>query len=138
MIPCPYCQAGEHIARLVERADPPKPYTAHVRQVSAYALLLAENGVEVTSAQIIYQDMAEQLPIEIDALIPLEEIRSFLETRLAAFLGPELPPILSDPDEVWLCDGYCPVAEVCAHLHGAPIGSAGLRANGGDAASDEL
>ena len=119
-ITCPHCPDGEHVAREVLHEGLPRPYRSHVQQVSAYRLLMAENDVTVERAQIIYQDMREQLPIEVE-LLPLDETLALLQERLALFTSPEFPPVITDPDEVWQCD-YCPVRGVCERLHGGPVG----------------
>lgn len=119
-IPCPYCPDGEHVAREILQEGPPRPYRTHVQQVSAYRLLMAENDVEIECGLIIYQDMREQLPIEVE-LMSLPDTLALLQERLALFTTPDLPPVLADAEEVWQCD-YCPLRNVCEELHGGPVG----------------
>ena len=123
-ISCPHCPEGEHIARQVLQEAPPRAYRSHIQQVSAYRLLLAENDVPIEHGQIIYQDMAQQLPIEVE-LLPVDETLALLQERLALFTQPDLPPVITDPDESWQCD-YCPVRGICESLHGAPVGKDSL------------
>jgi hypothetical protein len=116
---CPHCPDGEHIARAVLQEGLPRAYRAHIQQLSAYRLLLTENDLPVERGQIIYQDMAQQLPIDVD-LLPLEETLTLLQERLTLFTQPDLPPATTDPDELWQCD-YCPARSACESLHGAPV-----------------
>jgi CRISPR/Cas system-associated exonuclease Cas4 (RecB family) len=112
--------AGQHETKQVETQGSPRAYLRHVQQVSLYRLLLWENGIEVDSAEIIYQDMREQLRVPI-TLLPLADARALLETRLALHQQPTLPDILRDASEQWECN-FCPVRATCEQLHGAPVG----------------
>lgn len=120
MIACPHCFEGEHVARQIVREGPPRAKKAHVQQVSLYRLVLAEHGVAVDTAEIVYMDMREQLRIPVE-LLPLDEAWKLIEQRLALFTTGSLPDVLHDPDENWECD-YCPVRGVCERLYGAPVG----------------
>lgn len=120
MIACPHCFEGEHVARQIVREGPPRAKKAHVQQVSLYRLVLAEHGVTVDTAEIVYMDMREQLRIPVE-LLPLDEAWKLIEQRLALFTTNSLPDILHDPEEFWECD-FCPVRGVCERLHGAPVG----------------
>jgi len=120
MLACPHCFEGEHVARQIVREGPPKAKKAHVQQVSLYRLVLAEHGVAVDTAEIVYMDMREQLRIPVE-LLPLDEAWKLIEQRLALFTTNSLPDILHDPEEFWECD-FCPVRGVCERLHGAPVG----------------
>lgn len=120
MIACPHCFEGEHVARQIVREGPPRAKKAHVQQVSLYRLVLAEHGVAVDTAEIVYMDMREQLRIPVE-LLPLDEAWKLIEQRLALFTTNSLPDILHDPEEFWECD-FCPVRGVCERLHGAPVG----------------
>jgi CRISPR/Cas system-associated exonuclease Cas4 (RecB family) len=91
-----------------------------VQQVSLYRLVLAEHGVTVDTAEIVYMDMREQLRIPVE-LLPLDEAWKLIEQRLALFTTNSLPDILHDPEEFWECD-FCPVRGVCERLYGAPVG----------------
>jgi len=64
--------------------------------------------------------MREQLPIEVE-LMSLPDTLALLQERLALFTTPDLPPVLTDAEEVWQCD-YCPLRSVCEELHGGPVG----------------
>ncbi len=119
-LPCPHCPEGEHVAREIVQESAPRPYRTHVEQVSAYRLLLAENDVPVEQAQVIYQDMAQQLPIDV-ALLPMDATLALLQQRLALLTHPDLPPVLSDPELLWECD-FCAVRGACERLHGGPVG----------------
>ncbi|MEW5869099.1 MAG: hypothetical protein AB1894_07485 [Chloroflexota bacterium] len=119
-LPCPHCPDGEHVAREIVQESAPRPYRTHVQQVSAYRLLLGENDVPVERAQVIYQDMAQQLPIDVE-LLPVNETLSLLQQRLALFTALDLPPVLTDPEQTWECD-FCPVRGACERLHGGPVG----------------
>jgi hypothetical protein len=120
MIACPHCFEGEHVARQIVHESPPRAKKAHVQQVSLYRLVLAEHGVAVDTAEIVYMDMREQLRIPVE-LLPLDEAWKLIEQRLALFTTGSIPDILHDPEEFWECD-FCPVRGVCERLHGAPVG----------------
>lgn len=127
-IACPHC--GEaHDPKDVGQEGPPRPYRRHAEQIQLYRLLLWENGIEVRSAEIVYQDMAEQVRIPVD-LWPLERARALLEARLALHLTEDLPGIVTDPEDVWECD-WCPVRAACEALHGGPVGRAALNGDEG-------
>ncbi len=106
-IKCPHCEAGEHEAKAIVTEGPRRPYSSHAAQVSLYRLLLSENGMEINTAEIVYQDMAEQVRLPID-LIPLEDAYAYLVRRVAIHSSPTLP----DVEESWECD-YCPVRSTC-------------------------
>lgn len=120
---CPHCAGGRHEAKAIESLGAPRPYARHVQQVSLYRLLLAENGIEVDTAEIIYLDMRQQLRVPV-TLLSLEDARALLETRLALHIQSTLPDILRDPAEMWECD-FCPVRPDCEQLYGAPVGKNG-------------
>jgi CRISPR/Cas system-associated exonuclease Cas4 (RecB family) len=116
---CPHC--GEsHEAKAIETVGAPRAYERHARQVNLYRLILHENGLDIETAEIVYQDMRQQLRIPVE-LMPLAEARAFLRERLALFAQAELPGVLITPDELWECD-YCPVRAACEKLHGGPVG----------------
>jgi hypothetical protein len=85
---------------------------------------LAENGIEVSSAEIVYQDMAEQVRIPI-GLMPISEARDLLESLVAVHIQEGLPGILNDPEEAWECE-WCPVRTKCEELNGSPVGKPAL------------
>lgn len=118
---CPAC--GErHAAAAIETVGRPRPYRHHVQQVSLYRLLLHENGIDITTAELVYMDMATQLRLPVE-LLSLDEARALLKERLSLFLQDELPGVLVDPGEVWACD-FCAVRSACETLHGGPVGKA--------------
>jgi len=114
----------KHSKRKVKTANPPRVYRRHVQQISLYRLLLWENGVEVNSAENVYQDIAEQVRIPIN-MLPIPKARSLLEFRVALHTQDDLPGILTDPQEIWECE-WCPSRAKCEELHGGPVGKAAL------------
>jgi hypothetical protein len=123
-IACPYCELGEHPKNDVKEEGPPRAYSRHVQQISLYRLLLAENGIEVSSAEIVYQSMAEQLRIPI-RLMPVSESRELVESLVALHAQENLPGIITDPDRAWECD-WCPVRMKCEELNGGPVAKEAL------------
>ncbi len=119
-IDCPFCEDGRHIAKDVLKLGKPQAYQGHIQQVSVYALMLRENGIPVQTAEIVYQDMAGQLRIPVD-LLPAEQVWALLEERVTLHTQPELPGIITDPEQAWSCD-FCEVRSVCESLHGSPVG----------------
>ncbi len=116
---CRHCGSA-HEARAIETTGQPRAYLRHVQQVSLYALLLWENGIEIETAEIVYQDMRTQLRVPVE-LLPLDEARALLEARLEPLTQPDLPDILTSPEDLWECD-FCPVRAACENLHGGPVG----------------
>lgn len=106
-INCPHCEDGQHEAKAIVTEGPRRPYAAHALQVSLYRLLLSENGIEIETAEIVYQDMAEQIRLDIP-LMGLDEAYEYLVGRVAAHTVPGLPAV----EESWECD-YCPVRATC-------------------------
>lgn len=110
---CAAC--GErHETATIETHSPPRPYARHQQQLALYRLLLWENGIDARSAEIIYQDMRQQVRVPVE-LMPLDDTRALLEARLALHTQPSLPEPLQAPDDVWQCD-YCPVRAACERL----------------------
>jgi hypothetical protein len=111
------CACGErHRPRDVESVHPPRAYLSHIRQLSTYALMLAENGVSIETAEIVYLDMMRTLRVPVE-LIPTAEIKELLGERLPAFLQEQLP----EPIDSWECK-YCPVKDHCDALaEGEPV-----------------
>ena len=122
---CPHCALGAHLTKSIEAIGPPRAKLHHVLQVSLYRLLLDRNGFVVDRAAILYLDMDTQCRIPID-LLPLDEAERYLRERVALAVQTDLPPILTDEDELWMCD-YCPVRQVCEERHGGPVGKAAHR-----------
>lgn len=119
---CPHCRLGSHLTKAIETIGPPRAKAHHVLQLSLYRLLLARNGIAVDRGVVLYLDMDTQCRIPVD-LLPVEEAERYLRERVALAVQPDLPPILTDPDEVWQC-GYCPVRAACEQRHGGPMGKA--------------
>jgi hypothetical protein len=117
------CDCGDvHKPRDVETEGAPRPYPNHQRQVSIYSYMLAQNGVEIRSAEIVYLDMERTLRLPIE-LIPSEEIEGELAERLPAFLSEEFPTPLEpiNGKAPWECD-FCPVRDHCNSLaEGKPL-----------------
>jgi len=124
-IKCPHCEDGEHAKNKVKSAGPPRAYKRHRQQVSLYRLLLWENGAEVDTAEIVYQDMAEQIRIPV-TLLSIEKAWELLESLVALHVQDDLPGILENPNEAWECD-WCPVRGKCEELHGGPVGKEMLK-----------
>ena len=118
---CSSC-GGEHEAKSIEQRGDPRPDPHHVQQISLYRLILWENGIPIDSATVVYQDMGQQLRLPVE-MLNLEDTQALLEERLRLFLQDDLPPVLTDADEVWVCD-YCPVRQQCESRHGGPVGKA--------------
>ncbi len=116
---CPHCQV-RHGPREVKKAlsvGPPRPYPGHVAQVSVYRWLLARNGIEVRTAEIVYLDMAGVKRIAVD-LWSLDHTAEWIARRLPALTAPQLPsPLAANDDGAWQCK-FCPVADVCHRLAG--------------------
>jgi hypothetical protein len=121
-IECPHCALGAHLTKAIETIGPPRAKRHHVLQVSLYRWLLHRHGIDVDHAEILYLDMDTQCRIPID-LLPLAEAERYLRERVALAVQADLPPILTDPEEVWQCD-WCPVRAACEERHGGPVGKA--------------
>ncbi|CAG0983290.1 hypothetical protein ARNL5_02651 [Anaerolineae bacterium] len=120
LIACPYCRLGEHEVKTIEVISEPHAKVHHVLQLSLYRLLLDHNEIVVNSGEVIYQDMDTQRRIPVD-LLPLDEAERYLRERVTLVVQSDLPPILTDPNEVWQCD-WCPVRAACEERHGGPVG----------------
>ena len=120
---CSSC-GGEHETKAIEQRAQPRPDPHHVQQISLYRLILWENGIPIDSATIVYQDMSQQLRLPVE-MLNLEDTQALLEERLRLFLQDDMPSVLTDADEVWVCD-YCPVRQQCESLHGGPVGKAAV------------
>jgi hypothetical protein len=119
---CPHCTLGSHLTKSIETIGPPRAKPQHALQVSLYRWLLHRHGIEVDRAAILYLDMDTQCRIPID-LLPLSEVERYLRERVALAVQTDLPSILTDPEELWMCD-YCPVRQACEERHGGPVGKA--------------
>ncbi|MGB7537768.1 MAG: hypothetical protein WBM17_04445 [Anaerolineales bacterium] len=123
-IDCPHCDKGVHDGRTIVKESPPRAYASHRIQVSCYAALMYENGVEVNSGEIVYQDMSEQLRIRVD-MMPVNDCFALMAERASIAMDPVLPDIIRDVDSAWECD-YCPVRNACERIHGGPVGKGAL------------
>lgn len=115
---CPNC--GQIGKSAVNRVNiPAKPHAGHDRQVNLYGLLIEKVlGKPVAGGQIIY---LTKTPVRIPVSYERDATMAFVKQRLAALLDADLPPVLTEPDELWQCD-YCPVRSQCEALHSAPVG----------------
>jgi len=118
---CPHCAEGKHLTKGCERLSDPAPKPHHARQLNVYRLLLAENGVDIRTAEIVYLDMTGQqrMPVNLD---DLARTRCWVRERLALFTGWAVPEVLTRPDDLWECS-YCPVRGLCEERHGQPVGN---------------
>ncbi len=124
---CPHCRLGQHTVKTIEVIGPPRAKRDHVLQLSLYRLLLHHHGIEVDTGALVYMDMDTQCRIPVD-LLSLEDAEHYLRERVALAVQSDLPPILTDEDELWACD-YCPVRQVCELRHGGPVGKAAQHLN---------
>ncbi|MEW6401808.1 MAG: hypothetical protein AB1649_08420 [Chloroflexota bacterium] len=132
---CPNCGPLNPRSAAVSRVTrPPAARSSHVQQVNIYALLIQKNsamlekkhGVKTdrfAGAQVVY--LSPKTPVRCNVVLDREATLSFLKQRLTALLSGNLPPIISDVDELWRCD-YCPVRAHCEQLHGGPVGKAAI------------
>ena len=121
-VECPHCRRGQHAIKTTEVIGEPRAKVHHVLQLSLYRLLLDRNGIVVNSGELIYQDMETQLRLPVE-LLPLAETERYLRDRVTLALQADLPPVLTDEEELWQC-GYCPVRDECERQHGGRVGKA--------------
>ena len=124
---CPHCRLGQHDVKTIEVIGPPRAKPQHILQISLYRLLLHHHGIEVDTGALVYKDMDTQCRIPVD-LLSIEDAERYLRERVALAVQADLPPILTDEDELWACD-YCPVRHVCEQRHGGPVGKAAHHLN---------
>ena len=128
---CPNC--GPIFKSKVNRVTrPPQARDGHVRQINLYSLLVEKNAEklaadhglqdpgDVCGGQVVY--LPKDVPLRCEVPIDRAGTLAFLQERLSALLGPDLPPVLIGG---WQCD-YCPVRSQCEELHGGPVGKAAL------------
>jgi CRISPR/Cas system-associated exonuclease Cas4 (RecB family) len=108
---CGHEYASKEVKSLLTEG-PPRPYDSHTAQVNLYALILAQNGIPIDSAQIVYLDMSQVLRVDVD-LWPLEETERLAVDRIRALQENWIPAgVYDDEDENWQCR-YCPIVTVC-------------------------
>jgi CRISPR/Cas system-associated exonuclease Cas4 (RecB family) len=112
---CSDCGA-EHEADTIEPTVlTPQPYDTHIQQINAYIWLLAQNDIQVDTAQVVYLDMSKPQPISIDVW-PLKRTETYLRERISVMMERDavgLPSgVWDDPDMNWRCR-YCAVVEQC-------------------------
>lgn len=118
-IDCPHCRLGQHDVKAIEVIGEPRAKPHHVLQLSMYRLLLHRHGIEVDQGVLIYQDMDTQRRISVE-MLSLEEVERYLIERVTLATQIDLPPILTDADEVWQC-GFCAVRDECERRHGGAV-----------------
>jgi len=114
---------------------PPQARSSHALQVNLYALMIEKNAHKLANmlnalpsdkfagAQIVY--FGEKEPVRCAVKLDRNATMNFLKVALTELIQPDLPPVLSEVDELWRCD-YCPVRSVCEQIHGGPVGKAAL------------
>lgn len=121
-IDCPHCGLGRHEVKTIEVIHEPRAKSQHVLQLSLYRLLLHRNGIDVNTGEIVYQDMDTQRRIAVELML-IEDAERYLSERVSLARQLDLPPVLTDDDELWQCD-FCPARGECERLHGGPVGKA--------------
>ena len=121
-IDCPHCRLGQHALKAIEVISAPRAKLQHALQLSLYRLLLHQHGIEVDHGELIYQDMDTQRRVPVE-LLSLEEAERYLIERVTLALQVDLPPILTEAEEVWQC-GFCAVRAECERRHGGAVGLA--------------
>lgn len=76
--------------------------------------MLVPQAAPVVGAELIYLDMKRVLRREVE-IWPADDRLTFLKERLATATTPDLPPVLTDANDLWQCN-YCPVASLCKEL----------------------
>ncbi len=121
-IDCPHCRLGQHAVKTIEVISEPRAKRQHVLQLSLYRLLLHRNGIEVNQGEVVYQDMDTQRRVPVK-MLSLTDAERFLIERVTLVMQPDLPPILTEAEEVWQCD-FCAARSACELQHGGPVGKA--------------
>lgn len=132
---CPNCGVLRSKSDISKVYRPPQARSSHAMQVNLYALLIEKNadalarklGVknpnQFAGAQVMY--FPDKVPVRCPVSLERDATMTLLKTALAALIASDLPPVLSDTDELWRCD-FCPVRTVCERIHGGPVGKATL------------
>jgi len=115
---CDDCSAAYKAEEIEAEIVDPQPYDTHVDQLNVYAWLLAQNGITVGTAQVVYLDMSEPEVLKVE-LRPMDQVEIFVTQKLAGLMsrnGGGLPEgVWDDPDENWRCR-YCAVCEQCEEV----------------------
>lgn len=110
-VECSHCRLGQHDVKAIETISAPRAKPAHVLQLSLYRLLLHRHGIEVACGEVIYLDMDTQRRVPVE-MLSLAEAERYLIERVTLAVQPDLPPVLTHPDQTWECD-WCPVRSAC-------------------------
>ena len=120
-VTCGACGAVHAANDLQAQITPPQPYAGHVQQLNVYRWLLAENDIQVDTAEVVYLDMSEPLRLPVP-LWDLYDTEALLRQRVTALQerGPDGLPagVWADAEEAWQCN-YCPVRAEC-HAYREP------------------
>ena len=108
---CPHCCLGPHDVKAIETISEPRAKPAHALQLSLYRWLLHRHGIEVQSGEVIYLDMDTQRRVPVE-MLSIAEAERYLIARVTLAVQPDLPPVLTHPDQTWECD-YCAVRAAC-------------------------
>ncbi|MFZ5884002.1 MAG: hypothetical protein ACOYYI_09510 [Chloroflexota bacterium] len=118
-------------SEILREYRPPQARSSHIMQVNLYALLIEKNAEKLAAmvgkskpekfagAEVVY--FGEKSPVRCPVKLDRDAAMTFLKRSLAALIADDLPPVLSDVDELWRCD-YCPVRTICEQIHGGPVG----------------
>ncbi len=141
---CHWCKTRHPIDEIeITRGIEFSARSSHIQQLNIYADLVENNSrvladlvnaqlqakgfdpivppdAPVVGAELHYLNM-RLLHREAVEIWPSDERIRFIMDRLAGAVAAQTPPILTNPLETWECS-YCPHAEVCAQLHGGPVG----------------
>lgn len=140
---CPNCGVLRSKADIVKVYRPPQARSSHAAQVNLYALLVEKNADMLASkfgaetprrfagAQVAY--FGDKKPVRCEVALDRNGAMSRLTAALSELVpflpgATTMPPVLTDPDELWRCD-YCPVRPACEQLHGGPVGKAAADAD---------
>ena len=148
-ITCLWCGERHTSEGILIEKIPFQPRDSHVQQLNIYAALIEANArwladrvnaqlqntgsaltvppdAPVAGAELHYMSM-KQLQREPVEITPHEERQALIAEHLERILQDDLPPILTDPGQVWQCN-YCALHKVCAEAHGGKVGKAALLA----------
>jgi len=95
------------------------PKEAHLVQVSGYKFFLEEENINVRNISVCYMSMSEIYTSTGFLPYSKQQTLDFIltnGTKLSKSFKEDTPPIIPTPRPIWLCTGYCPVAEICAGI----------------------